>query len=116
MANSKYTPDKGGIPADGIPDEDVISVLQKVVKTHHESIEAFKAGNRPDLVAKEEAELTILKQYLPAQISEKEIKKVVDEIKATGINDFGQVMKAVMAKVRGKADGSMVAKIVKENL
>ncbi|MFH0864482.1 MAG: GatB/YqeY domain-containing protein [Candidatus Gottesmanbacteria bacterium] len=112
----KYSPQKGGIPVDGIPNEDIIQVIQKQVKTHKESIEAFKAGHRQDLVTNEEKELSILQKYLPPQISEEEIKKIIEEIKSSGINDFGQIMKEVMAKVKGKADGSLVAKIVKESL
>ncbi len=113
---AKYPPEKGGLPKEGLPDEDVISVVQKLVKTHKESIEAFKAGDRPDLVSKEEVELAILQKYLPAQMSEEEIKKIVEEVRATGLTDFGQIMNQVMAKVRGRADGAVVAKIVRESL
>lgn len=67
LAIAKYPPAKGGLPAGGLPDDDVVSVIQKLVKTHKESIEAFKAGNRQDLVEKEERELAILQKYLPAQ-------------------------------------------------
>ncbi len=112
---AKYPPDKGGLPKAGLPDEDVISVVGKLVKTHKESIEAFKAGNRQDLVSKEEKELAILEDYLPAQMSEEEIKKIVEEVKAGGATDFGQIMKEAMGRLKGKADGSLVAKIVKES-
>ncbi len=112
---AKYPPDKGGLPKTGLPDEDVISVISKLVKTHKESIEAFKTGNRQDLVTKEEKELAILEDYLPAQMSEEEIKKVVEEVKAGGVTDFGQIMKEAMGRLKGKADGSTVAKIVKES-
>lgn len=113
---AKYPPEKGGVPATGLPDGDVIAVVQKLVKTHKESIEAFKAGGRQDLVEREERELAILQKYLPAQMSEEEIKKVVEEVRATGLVDFGQVMKEVMGRVKGKADGATVAKIVKDCL
>lgn len=116
LGMAKYPPSAGGIPASGLPDEDVVSVLQKQVKTHHESIEAFGKGNRQDLVEKETAELSILQKYLPEQMGEQEIKKIVEEVKAGGLTDFGQVMKEVMAKVKGKADGNLVAKMVKETL
>mgnify|MGYP001568293771 CR=1 FL=1 len=114
VASSKYPPSAGGIPANGLPDEDIISVLQKQVKTHHESIEAFGKGNRQDLVDKEKAELVILQKYLPEQMTGEEIRKIVEEVKASGISDFGQVMKEVMGRVKGKADGGMVSKIVRE--
>lgn len=61
---AKYPPAKGGVPVGGLPDEDVITILQKLIKTHKESIEAFKVGKRPDLVEKEEAELVILQKYV----------------------------------------------------
>lgn len=113
---AKYPPEKGGLPKEGLPDEDVISVVQKLVKTHKESIEAFKAGGRSDLVSKEETEMAILQKYMPEALSEEEIKKIVQEIKASGLSDFGQIMSQVMAKVRGRADGALVAKIVRESL
>ncbi|TSC53912.1 MAG: hypothetical protein LiPW16_264 [Microgenomates group bacterium LiPW_16] len=111
----KYPPEKGGLT-----DEDVISVIQKLVKTHKESIEAFKTGGREDLVKQEEAELAILKKYLPESISEEEIRKavveIVKEMGAVGSGDFGKVMGEVMGKLRDRADGATVAKIVKEVL
>ncbi len=116
LLSDKYSPEKGGVPANGVPDEDIVSVLQRQVKTHRESIEAFKAGNRQDLVNKEEKELSILKKYLPEQMSEDEIKKVVAEVKAGGLSDFGQIMKEVMARLHGKADGAVVSRLVRESL
>lgn len=113
---AKYPPSAGGTPPTGLPDADVISVLQKSVKTHRESIEAFQKGGRQDLVDKENAELVLLQQYLPAQMGEEEIKKIVEEVIATGLTDFGQVMKEAMGKLKGKADGGTVSKIVKECL
>lgn len=112
----KYPPGKGGLPVSGLPEDDVISVIQKLVKTHKESIDAFKGGGRQDLVDKEEAELTVLQKYLPQPMSEAEIKKVVEEVKASGLSDFGQMMREVMGRVKGKADGGLVAKVVKESL
>lgn len=119
LTSSKYPPSSGGLPVSGVPDEDVIAVLQKQVKTHHESIVAFQKGNRQDLVDKEKAELAILQKYLAcrqAGLPEQEIRKIVAEVKAFGLTDFGQVMKEVMGKVKGKADGGMVSKIVRELL
>lgn len=103
-----------------LTDEDVISVLQKEVKKHNESIESFKKGNRQDLVDKETKELEILKTYLPAQLTQGEIEKFVAEsISETGAKsqaDFGLVMKSVMPKLRGRADGSLVSQLVKQKL
>lgn len=110
----KYPPGKGGVPSNGLPDEDVITVIAKMTKTHRESIEAFKTGGRADLVKKEEEELSLLQRYLPESLSEEAIKKLVIEAERRGLSDFGQIMKDVMAKVRGQADGGTVSKVVKE--
>ncbi len=94
-----------------LSDEEVIEVVQKEVKNRRESIVAFKAGNREDLADKENKELDILNKYLPAQISEEELKKIVSEVAVqlkAGPGDFGKVMGAVMARVKGKADGGQV--------
>lgn len=103
-----------------LTDEEVIKVIQRQVKERKESIEAFKKGKREDLVRKEQKELQILSNYLPQQISEKEMKKMVEdvikEIGATGPSDFGKVMGAVMLRARGRAEGEVVARIVKEFL
>lgn len=120
LAIEKYPPEKGGLPAGGLTDEDVISVIQKLVKTHKESIEAFKSGGREDLVKQEEAELALLQKYLPESLSEEEIKKITEEVirqlTEQGLTDFGKIMGQVMAKVKGRADGATVARIVKEVL
>lgn len=100
----------------GLTDEDVILVVQRLVKTHNESIEAFKAGGRIDLVKQEEKELVILGKYLPEQASEEEIRKIVAEVKAPGLTDFGKIMGEAMTKLRGRASGATVARIVKEEL
>lgn len=101
-------------------DEDVISVIQNEVKKRRESIEMFKKGERQDLVDKETTELEILQTYLPEQLSNEEIKKLVIEIiKETGaksIQDMGKVMGTLMSKVKGRADGTLVSQIVKELL
>jgi len=116
----KYPPEKGGLPKGRLPDEDVISAVQKLVKTHKESIEAFRAGGREDLVEQEEAELTLLQKYLPVELSEEEIRKIVKEairqLADGGLTDFGKLMGEVMGKIKGRADGATVAKIVKEAL
>ena len=104
-------------PAD---DNKVLDVIAKEVKRHRESIEAFKKGNRSDLVAQEEAELAILMSYLPEQISREEIveaaRRVVDEVGAKGPGDKGKVMAQLMPQLKGKADGKEVSEIVSELL
>jgi uncharacterized protein len=101
-------------------EEDVLAVLQKEVKQHNDSIEQFKLAARQELVDKEAKELEIIKGYLPEQMSEEEVKKLVDEAiaktGATAISDMGKVMGALMPKTKGKADGSLVSKLVKEAL
>jgi uncharacterized protein len=111
--------EKGGAGYEAT-EEDVLNVLQKEVKKHNDSIEQFKLANRQELVDKETSELEILKKYLPEQMSEDEIKKLVSEaITETGaasIQDMGKVMGALMQKTKGKADGSLVSRLVKEAL
>ena len=104
-------------PAD---DNKVLDVITKEVKRRRESIEAFKQGNRSDLVAQEEAELAILMSYLPEQMSREEImataRRVVDAVGANGPGDKGKVMAQLMPQLRGKADGKEVSEIVTELL
>jgi len=101
-------------------DEDVMTVIQKEVKQHRDSIEQFKNANRPELVEKEEIELKILEKYIPEQMGEDEVKKlVVDAIAKSGATtaaDMGKVMGVLMPQVKGKADGGMVSRIVREEL
>lgn len=101
-------------------DEEVLQIIGREVKQRKDSIEAYRKGGRDDLAVHEEAELKILQAYLPAQMSEEELKKVVSQvISQTGAGskaDFGKVMGAVMGQVKGKADGQMVSKVVREML
>jgi len=104
-------------PAD---DNKVLDVIAKEVKRRRESIEAFKQGNRSDLVAQEEAELAILVSYLPEQMSRAEIlaaaRQVIDAVGAQGPSDKGKVMAQLMPQLKGKADGKEVSEIVTELL
>ncbi len=97
---------------DPLTDEEVIDVIARQAKQHKESIVEFRKGNRLDLVSKEEAELAILKEYLPEQMPKEEIEKLVrkaiEETGAHGPSDKGKVMGRIMPQVRGKADGSEV--------
>ncbi|MBI1971418.1 MAG: GatB/YqeY domain-containing protein [Candidatus Wildermuthbacteria bacterium] len=103
-----------------LTDEEIQQVVMAEVKKHKESIEMFQKGNRQDLVDKEAKELQILQSYLSKQLSEEEIKKLAQEaIASTGAKsakDMGKVMAALMPKVKGRADGALVNKIVKEFL
>lgn len=114
-----YEIKKGGAGYEAT-DEDVLSVIQKEAKQHRDSIEQFTKAGRQDLVDKETKELELLQTYLPKQISEGEVNNLVKEaIKqtgATGVKDMGKVMGTLMPKVKGKADGGLVSKIVKETL
>jgi len=101
-------------------DEEVIEVISSEIKKRKESILEFEKGERQDLVEKETKEKEILEKYLPEQLSEEAIKKIVQEtiekVGAKEIKDMGKVMQELMPKVKGKTDGSIVSKIVKELL
>jgi uncharacterized protein len=101
-------------------DADVLGAVAKEVKRRQESIEAFKKGNRQDLVSKEEAEMAVLQTYLPKQASQDEIIAVVREVMAAvgakGPGDKGKVMKELMPKLKGKADGKAINDIVTQLL
>lgn len=114
-----YEIQKGGAGYEATK-EDVLTVLQKEAKQHKDSIEQFTAGNRPELAEKEQKELAIIEAYLPAQMGEDDIRTLVKEaIAQTGAStqqDMGKVMGALMPKTKGKADGSVVSAIVREEL
>lgn len=93
---------------------DVVKIVRQQVKTHKESIAAFTNAGRTDLTAKETAQLAILQNYLPRELSDDEIKDIVKSIKANGIFDFGQLMGLVMKEIAGRAEGERVARIVKQ--
>lgn len=103
-----------------LEDTDILGIIAKEARQRQESIEAFKQGNRPDLVAQEEAELAILNGYLPRQISREEIiaeaRRVIEEVGASGPADKGKVMPKIIAKLKGKADGREINAVVTELL
>jgi uncharacterized protein YqeY len=103
-----------------LEDTDILGVIAKEIRQRKESIEAFKLGNRPDLVAQEEAEMAILEGYMPAQMSRDEIvaeaRKVIEEVGAGGLSDKGKVMPSLIAKLKGKADGRDINTVVTELL
>ncbi len=108
------------IAASVLNDEEVIDVIASQIKQRRDSIVEYEKGNRADLVASEKAEIEILSHYMPAQMSEEEIRSVVAsaiaKTGAAGPKDMGRVMGALMKEVKGKADGTLVSKIVKELL
>lgn len=114
-----YEIQKGGAGYEAT-DEDVLAVMQSEAKKRRESIEQFKAGGRQDLVDKETKELEILQSYLPAQMGEEVIrnlvKQAITETGVTSMADMGKVMGVLMPKVKGKADGGLVSKVVKDEL
>lgn len=103
-----------------LDDNEVIAVIKKLVKQHQDSIQQFQQGNRQDLVAKEQTELKILKGYLPPELSQDELKKIIEgvilETQASSLKDMGRVMKQVMEKVASCADGKLVSDLVKQKL
>ena len=103
-----------------LDDGGIIEVIGKEIKQRRESIEAYDKGNRPDLSAKEKAEMAILQEYMPAQMSRDEItaivEKVIAEVGPKGPGDKGKVMQKLMPQVKGKAEGSEVNNIVTELL
>ena len=103
-----------------LEDADVLQVLSTLAKQRRESIEQFRAGGRDDLVAKEEAELRVIQEFLPAQMDEGELREAVAaairEVGAAGPRDLGRVMGVLMPRVRGRADGKRVNALAREML
>ena len=103
-----------------LDDAAVLAVLTKMVKQRRDSIEAFEKGDREDLAAIERAEILVLEDYLPEQLSAAELAAMVDEViqstGATGIRDMGKVMGLIKAKAAGRADMGAVSATVKERL
>lgn len=103
-----------------LSDQDILDIMSKQLKEKRMSIEDFKKGDRQDLVDLTESEIEILLNYLPKQLSEEEVEKIVTEtikeIDAKSMKDIGIIMKAVMPKVKGKTDGKVVNKIARKVL
>ena len=101
-------------------DEEVLEIISKQLKEKKMAIEEFRKGNRQDLVDLTEAEMSILLEYLPKQLSEEEVEQIVretiDEIGATSLKEIGTIMKTVMPKVKGRADGNMINQAVRKIL
>jgi uncharacterized protein YqeY len=101
-------------------DEDIQRVIQGMIRRGEDSLEQFRAGGRMDLVEKESKELEILRSFLPQSLSQEDILKMIDqsveEVQASSLKDLGKVMKSVMPKLQGKADGKLVNQLVKQRL
>lgn len=108
---------EGSADVKTLPDERVMEILKKELKKRQESADAFRAGGRPELADKEEAEKKIIESYLPAPMSAEEVKTVVQGVIDTmGKGNFGAVMGAAMKELKGKADGDQVRAMVNELL
>jgi uncharacterized protein YqeY len=103
-----------------LTDADITAIIKKQIKQRQDSIESFEKGGRADLVEKEKAELVVLKSYLPEELSQSQVEEVVKatiaEVGATTKTDMGKVMKAVQAKLAGRADNRLVSQLVSANL
>ncbi len=100
-----------------LKEDEVLQVLSSMIKQRKDSIEQFAKGGRQDLVEKEEAELKVIQEFMPAQMSEEEVdaivKKTIEEAGAVSVKDMGKVMKILMPKLTGVADGKIVGEKVK---
>ena len=118
VQNAVYNADKA--KHTNMSDDEIVGVITREVKTRRESIEAFRKGGREDLVAKEEAEIAILADYLPEALSDDELQSLVDEgVTATGATsarDLGKVMGWLSPKIRGRADGKVASGLVAQAL
>ncbi len=103
-----------------LDDDDVLRVIQGMVRRGEESVQQFQAGGRMDLVEKEQKEIEILKSFFPPALSQEEILKFIEqsieETQASSLKDLGKVMKSLMPKLGGKVDGRMINQLVKEKL
>ncbi len=97
-------------------DADILEVIKKQIKTHRESIEAFEKASRRELVDREKAQLAILEEFAPKELSDEELKKILEPIAKSGEKNFGLLMKQAMTAVKGQADGGRVASLLKSLL
>lgn len=109
---------KGGEAS--LTDEQAVEVLMKAAKQRKESIDQFQSGGRQDLVETEEKELQIIESYLPEMLSEEEVRDIarekIEELGAKDMSDMGKVMGVLMQELKGRAEGGLVSKVVKEEL
>lgn len=104
------------LPPDGLTEAEEIAVLRKELKNKEESKEMFLKASRQDLVDQLDYEISIVKEYLPAEMGEDKISEIVEQVMVEKGNNFGMIMKEVMIKTGGLVDGSVISRIVKEKL
>ncbi|PNR93498.1 aspartyl-tRNA amidotransferase subunit B [Petrotoga miotherma DSM 10691] len=99
-----------------LTEEEIVQLIKKQIKMREDSIEQFEKADRKDLAEKERKEVEILQEYLPEQLSDEELRKIIEEtikeVNATSKKDFGKVMKLVIQKVQGRADGKKISEIL----
>jgi len=100
----------------GLSDEEVIEVLRKEAKKLKESLDVYKKENRQDLADKEAGQLVVVEEYLPKLLDRGEIEKAIDQAIKDGFTDFGSLMKEVVGRLRGQADGKTVSEVARERL
>ena len=103
-----------------LKDDEIVDLIAKQLKQTRDSREEFAKAGRDDLVSKAEAEIEVLKEYLPQQLSEEELNEIVisiiSEVGATSMKDMKKIMTSIMPKVKGRADGKLINELVKKNL
>lgn len=107
---------RGSGKTEPLSEEETVKVLQGEAKKRKEAAELFRSGNRPELADKEDKELQMIQEYLPAQASKEEIQAVVDRLYEAGNKEFNTLIKAVMAELKGKAEGGAVSAVIKDKL
>lgn len=107
-------------PREELTDDDVVKVIAKQIKMRKDAITQFEEAGRTDLVDQNKKEIAILEEYMPEQLSEEEIIKIIDkvfeEVQPTSMKDIGMIMKSISPLVKGKADMSLINKLIKERL
>ena len=120
IIQNKTSPNFKGDRDSNLPDADVLKIMQKLVKEREESFNIYTTAGRNDLADKEYKEMLIIKEYLPKPLTEEElstiVKEVVSEVGATTMKDMGKVMSVVSQRVNGRADGSIISKMVRSIL
>lgn len=120
LSKDKSIAEEDLIKLSGLNDEEIVETIMSEAKKRRDSIEQFEKGNRPDLAEKEKKESEILQVYLPQQMSEEDVRKIVKEkiaeLNIIGLQEKGRLMSNLMPQLKGKADGNLVNKIVQEEL
>lgn len=103
-----------------LSEDGIIDVIAKQLKQRRDALVEFEKAGREDLIKETEAEIEVLKEYLPQQLSEEELEEIVkstiSEVGATSMKDMGKIMSVIQPKVKGRADGKLINKLVKQNL